>query len=56
MSTVTQLPGWKMRVYRVAARRAITMGDATHFCRDNGVMPYPELMLKINPDIICKKK
>lgn len=56
MATVTQLPGWNMRVYRVAAKSSETMAQATKFCRDHGVIPYPEFMLKLNPDIKSNRK
>lgn len=55
MATVTRLPGWNMRVYRVASKQE-TMGDATAFCRANEVIPYPDLMVRLNPNIKRKKQ
>lgn len=54
MATIIRLPGWIMRVYRVASKQE-TMGDATTFCRTNGVTPYPSLMVRLNPTIKRKK-
>lgn len=42
---------WEHRVYRCAARLCSTMGEATTFTRENGVMANPSMIIQYNPDI-----
>lgn len=54
MSKVVKLRNWQQRVYRCAARLG-TMGEATAFCRANGVTPSPSTMVHLNPKLKTDK-
>ena len=55
MTTKITNKNWQQRVYRLASK-CEAMGEATTFCRENGVLPNPSLMVSLNPNIKRKHR